>query len=146
MLRSLYSGDTYFRELDQVPRRQAYCRDHGDTNKGDSPGIDFNRQEVNTLDTEVRNKQTQYSQAQNSYLTLQKKQQYDTTLLLIILKLRGNLSQKSLSGVVRRENVVLDSEYLETIFLAVPGYFSHGSIIDLIIETRTNHSTQNTKH
>jgi len=33
---------------------------------------------------------------------------------------RGNLSQKSLSGIVKREDVVLDSEYLETIFIAVP--------------------------
>jgi len=52
------------------------------------------------------------------------------TLFLIILNWRGNLSQKSLSGVVRRENVVLDSEYLETIFIAVPRYFSHESSID----------------
>jgi len=52
------------------------------------------------------------------------------TPFLIILNWRGNLSQKSLSGVVRRENVVLDSEYLETIFIAVPRYFSHESSID----------------
>jgi V-type H+-transporting ATPase subunit C len=63
--------------------------------------------EVNVLDNEVRTKQTQYSQAQNSYLQLQKKQ-------------TGNLSQKSLSGIVKHEDVVLDSEYLETIFIAVP--------------------------
>src|SRR5579862_3705833 len=36
------------------------------------------------------------------------------------LTYRGNLSQKSLSGIVKREDVVLDSEYLETIFIAVP--------------------------
>jgi V-type H+-transporting ATPase subunit C len=32
------------------------------------------------------------------------------------------LSQKSLSGIVKRENVILDSEYLETIVIAVPRY------------------------
>ena len=31
-------------------------------------------EEVNTLDNEVRTKQTQYSQAQSSYLQLQKRQ------------------------------------------------------------------------
>lgn len=41
---------------------------------------------------------------------------------MMILMSRGNLSQKSLSGIVKRENVVLDSEYLETIFIAVPQY------------------------
>ena len=39
------------------------------------------------------------------------------------LIVRGNLSQKSLSGIVKREDVVLDSEYLETVFVAVPRYY-----------------------
>ena len=30
----------YFREFDQVPRRQAYCRDHGDTNKGTAASLE----------------------------------------------------------------------------------------------------------
>lgn len=33
---------------------------------------------------------------------------------------RGNLSTKSLVGVVNKEDVVVDSEYLETLFVAVP--------------------------
>jgi len=38
------------------------------------------------------------------------------------LTVRGNLSQKSLAGIVKRDDVVMDSEYLETIFIAVPRF------------------------
>jgi len=37
-----------------------------------------------------------------------------------MLMYSGNLSQKSLLGVVSKEDVVEDSEYLETLLVAVP--------------------------
>jgi len=54
------------------------------------------------------------------------KRNNSTPILCGSLIIRGNLSQKSLSGVVKREHVVLDSEYLETIFIAIPRFFPPG--------------------
>lgn len=42
--------------------------------------------------------------------------------LLPTLNDRGNLSTKSLVGIVSKEDVVVDSEYLETLLVAVPKY------------------------
>jgi len=35
---------------------------------------------------------------------------------------RGNLSVKSLVEVVKKEDIIQDSEYMETLFVAVPKY------------------------
>lgn len=40
--------------------------------------------------------------------------------VLIHPPLSGNLSTRSLVGVVKKEDVVQDSEYLETLIVAVP--------------------------
>ena len=39
---------------------------------------------------------------------------------LVVIIGSGNLSTKSLVGIVSKEHVVVDSEYLETLFVAVP--------------------------
>lgn len=36
------------------------------------------------------------------------------------LRYRGNLSTRSLVGIVKKEDIVQDSEYLETLIVAVP--------------------------
>jgi len=41
---------------------------------------------------------------------------------------RGNLSTKSLVGIVSKEDVVVDSEYLETLLVAVPKYVGPASL------------------
>jgi hypothetical protein len=43
-----------------------------------------------------------------------------TAAILNLVPFRGNLSTRSLVGVVKKEDVVQDSEYLETLIVAVP--------------------------
>lgn len=38
------------------------------------------------------------------------------------VKHSGNLSTRSLVGIVKKEDIVQDSEYLETLIVAVPKY------------------------
>lgn len=64
-------------------------------------------QEVSGVDAMIRNKMAAYQQTRGSLVGVERKQQ-------------GNLSVKSLSGVVRKENFITDSEYLQTVLVAVP--------------------------
>ncbi|KAJ8659640.1 hypothetical protein O0I10_004619 [Lichtheimia ornata] len=64
-------------------------------------------QEVTSIDTVMKNKMNAYSQNRNALQSLQRKQ-------------TGNLSVKSLNGIVKKEQCVLNSEYLTTLFVAVP--------------------------
>ncbi|CDH57927.1 atpase v1 complex subunit c [Lichtheimia corymbifera JMRC:FSU:9682] len=64
-------------------------------------------QEVSSIDTVMKNKMNAYSQNRNALQSLQRKQ-------------TGNLSVKSLNGIVKKEQCVLNSEYLTTLFVAVP--------------------------
>lgn len=69
--------------------------------------IESLQKELIALDSDVRNKITQYNQVKTNLSTLQRKQ-------------TGNLSTKSLTPVVDPSLLVRDSEYLETVLVVVP--------------------------
>ncbi len=46
---------------------------------------------------------------------------------------RGNLSVRSLIGVVNKKDVVQDSEYLETLMVAVPKYVTFFRLSTLLL-------------
>ncbi|KAI8139426.1 hypothetical protein BJV82DRAFT_672704 [Fennellomyces sp. T-0311] len=64
-------------------------------------------QEVTSIDNVMKTKLNSYTQSKNNLQGLQRKE-------------TGNLSVKNLNGIVRKENCVLNSEYLTTLFVAVP--------------------------
>ncbi|KAI9248898.1 hypothetical protein BDA99DRAFT_524784 [Phascolomyces articulosus] len=64
-------------------------------------------QEVTSIDNVMKTKLNAYTQSKNTLTTLQRKE-------------TGNLSVKNLNGIVRKEHCVLNSEYLTTLFVAVP--------------------------
>ncbi|CAO3649301.1 unnamed protein product [Cunninghamella blakesleeana] len=64
-------------------------------------------QEVNAIDNIMKNKLNTYTQNKNALQALQRKQ-------------TGNLSVKSLNGIVKKQHCVLNSEYLTTLIVAVP--------------------------
>lgn len=63
--------------------------------------------EMNTIESSQKQKSQSYNLAKGSLNNLQRKRQ-------------GNLSQKSLIGVVQKKDIVEGSEFLETLFVAVP--------------------------
>ncbi|ODQ50453.1 vacuolar ATP synthase subunit C [Saitoella complicata NRRL Y-17804] len=63
--------------------------------------------EMTSLDIDLRTKYSQYQQAKGNLLTIQRKQ-------------TGNLSTRSLEGLVHKDDLVLESEYMETLLVAVP--------------------------
>ncbi|KAI8070808.1 hypothetical protein BC940DRAFT_339841 [Gongronella butleri] len=64
-------------------------------------------QEVNAIDNIMKTKLNTYTQTRNSLQALQRKQ-------------NGNLSVRSLNGIVKKQHCVLNSEYLTTVIVAVP--------------------------
>ncbi|KAJ3136534.1 hypothetical protein HK100_001677 [Physocladia obscura] len=68
---------------------------------------DLVSQEVNSIETLMKNKMQSYSTIKTSLAGMQRKQ-------------TGNLSVRSLNDVVKKEYFVLDSEYLVTVLVAVP--------------------------
>ncbi|KAJ8656400.1 hypothetical protein O0I10_007968 [Lichtheimia ornata] len=64
-------------------------------------------QEMNSMDNLIKNKLNVYTQNRNTLQTLHRKQ-------------TGNYSVRNLNGVVKKEHCVLNSEYLTTLFVAVP--------------------------
>ncbi|KAI9494320.1 hypothetical protein BDB00DRAFT_818708 [Zychaea mexicana] len=64
-------------------------------------------QEVTSIDNVMKSKLNSYTQSKNSLQALQRKE-------------TGNLSAKNLNGIVKKEHCVLNSEYLVTLFVAVP--------------------------
>ncbi|KAJ3070092.1 hypothetical protein HDU98_006854 [Podochytrium sp. JEL0797] len=64
-------------------------------------------QEVNSIETLMKNKMQSYSTIKTSLSGMQRKQ-------------TGNLSVRSVNDVVKKEYFVLDSEYLVTVLVAVP--------------------------
>ncbi|KAL1406367.1 Vacuolar ATP synthase subunit C [Vanrija albida] len=64
-------------------------------------------QEMGTVETSQKQKSQQYQLAKGALTNLQRKQQ-------------GNLSTRSLLDVVKKEHLVENSEYLETLLVAVP--------------------------
>ncbi|KAI9304532.1 hypothetical protein BJ944DRAFT_202551 [Cunninghamella echinulata] len=64
-------------------------------------------QEVNAIDNIMKTKLNTYTQNKNALQALQRKQ-------------TGNLSVKSLNGIVKKQHCVLNSEYLTTLIVAVP--------------------------
>ncbi|TXT12884.1 hypothetical protein VHUM_01285 [Vanrija humicola] len=69
--------------------------------------IDALVQEMGTVETSQKQKSQQYQLAKGALTNLQRKQQ-------------GNLSTRSLLDVVKKEHLVENSEYLETLLVAVP--------------------------
>ncbi|KAK2750332.1 Vacuolar ATP synthase subunit C [Myotisia sp. PD_48] len=69
--------------------------------------LDLLQTEITSIDNDVRAKFTQYNGVKSNLNALQRKQ-------------TGNLSTKSLAGVVDPRQLVQDSEYLETHLVAVP--------------------------
>ncbi|KAI9336087.1 ATPase, V1 complex, subunit C [Obelidium mucronatum] len=68
---------------------------------------DLITQEVNSIETLMKNKMQSYSTVKTSLSGMQRKQ-------------TGNLSIRSVNDVVKKEHFVLDSEYLITVLVAVP--------------------------
>ncbi|KAI8384153.1 hypothetical protein BD560DRAFT_322349 [Blakeslea trispora] len=64
-------------------------------------------QEVTAIDNVMKNKLNMYTQNKNALMTLQRKQ-------------TGNLSVRSLNGIVKKQHCVLNSEFLTTLIIAVP--------------------------
>lgn len=69
--------------------------------------VELLSKEIFGLDTDARNQFQQYGAAKSNLSAVDRRQ-------------TGNLSVKSLHDVVKRENFVLDSEYLTTVLVAVP--------------------------
>ncbi|KAI7852920.1 ATPase, V1 complex, subunit C, partial [Circinella umbellata] len=65
------------------------------------------QQEMTAMDNLIKTKLNTYTQNKNALQTLQRKQ-------------TGNLSVKNLNGIIKKEHCVLNSEYLTTLFVAVP--------------------------
>ncbi|CAG8463330.1 289_t:CDS:10 [Funneliformis caledonium] len=63
--------------------------------------------EVTRIDTMMKAKSTHYSQVRSNLQALERKQ-------------TGNLAVRNVADVVKKEHFVLDSEYLETLVVAVP--------------------------
>ncbi|KAG0735567.1 hypothetical protein G6F57_005313 [Rhizopus arrhizus] len=64
-------------------------------------------QEVTAVDNIMKSKLNAYTQTKNALQTLQRKQ-------------TGNLSVRSLNGIVKKQHCVLNSEFLTTLIIAVP--------------------------
>lgn len=69
--------------------------------------IEALHKEVVSLDNDLKSKYTQYQAAKSNLIALERKQ-------------TGNLSTKSLYGIVTKDDFVQGSEYLETLLVAVP--------------------------
>jgi V-type H+-transporting ATPase subunit C len=59
------------------------------------------------LDGDLKGQYAQYNSLKTSLASVQRKQ-------------TGNLSQKSLSDIVSKDDFIWDSEYLQTVLVAVP--------------------------
>ncbi|KAJ3718281.1 hypothetical protein C8R42DRAFT_711290 [Lentinula raphanica] len=75
--------------------------------KGLRDMVDTLSKEMTSIDNAMRAKLTNYNLVKGSLVQMQRKK-------------TGNLSVRSLADVVSRENFVQDSEYLETLLVAVP--------------------------
>ena len=63
--------------------------------------------EVNSIDTLMKAKMTAYSQVKGQLQSLLRKQS-------------GNVAVRSLNDIVKKENFLLESEYMMTVLVAVP--------------------------
>ncbi|KAI8813762.1 hypothetical protein BJ742DRAFT_746656 [Cladochytrium replicatum] len=68
---------------------------------------DMITQEVNSIDALTKNKMQNYGQVRTQLQAMQRKQ-------------TGNLAVRSLNDIVKKEHLVLDSEYLTTLLVAIP--------------------------
>ncbi|KAJ1951798.1 Vacuolar ATP synthase subunit C [Linderina pennispora] len=69
--------------------------------------VDQIAEDMGAIDAALKTKLTQYNAIKNSLATVKRKQ-------------TGNLSVKALGGIVRREHCLVGSDYLQTVFVAVP--------------------------
>lgn len=69
--------------------------------------VDQIAEDMGSADTSLKSKLTQYNAIKNSLASVKRKQ-------------TGNLSVKSLNDIVKREDCIMDSDYLQTVFVAVP--------------------------
>ncbi|KAH9947644.1 ATPase V1 complex subunit C [Amylocystis lapponica] len=72
--------------------------------------LDVLNKEMTSIDNVMKNKLNNYNLAKGSLVQMQRKK-------------TGNLSVRSLADVVKKENFIPDSEYMETLLVAVPKNF-----------------------
>jgi V-type H+-transporting ATPase subunit C len=79
---------------------------------------------MTSIDNAMKAKLTNYNLVKGSLVQMQRKKTCVPTSLMpgwhILTTSRGNLSLRSLVDVVSRDDFVQDSEYLETLMVAVP--------------------------
>lgn len=80
---------------------------------------------MNSIDNVMKAKLNSYNLAKGSLTQLQRKKTWvncflDMISVVLILTFRGNLSVRSLADIVRKEDFIQDSEYMETLLVAVP--------------------------
>ncbi|KAJ1960514.1 Vacuolar ATP synthase subunit C [Dipsacomyces acuminosporus] len=95
--------------------------------------------EMSTIDSSLKTKITQYNAIKNSLATVKRKQ-------------IGNLSVRSLNGVVSREHCLTDSEYLQTAFVAVPNNLtkdwnnSYERLTDMVVPRSTKKIAEDSEY
>lgn len=70
--------------------------------------IDLFGKESASLDDDLRSKFSQYNQVKTTLTTFERRQ-------------TGNLSQRNLNDIVSQDSVVSGSDYMDTLFIAIPG-------------------------
>ena len=73
---------------------------------------------MTSIDSIQKQKLQSYNQAKGGLTGLQRKRTWVVTMAKLTRS--GNLSQRSLIEIVKKEDLVLDSEFLETLLVAVP--------------------------
>ena len=77
-----------------------------------------------SIDNALKSKLTNYNLVKGSLTQMQRRKKYklcsSSDPVLIIGVCSGNLSVRSLTDIVTQDDFILDSEYLETILVAVP--------------------------
>jgi len=99
------------------------------------PRTEAAQQEMQSLDNVMKTKLNNYNLAKGSLVQLQRKKtcvlpSCNSTAILrhsyICLSYRGNLSVRALAEIVKAEDFLADSEYMETVLVAVPKCVTSG--------------------
>lgn len=81
-------------------------------------------QEMSSIDNVMKSKLNTYNLAKGSLLQMQRKRTWALHLVSLVsfnaYHCRGNLSVRSLADIVTKDHIVQDSEYIDSIILAVP--------------------------
>lgn len=82
---------------------------------------------MNSIDNSMKTKLNNYNLVKGSLVQMQRKKLFAISLPSLLAAdptSSGNLSVRSLNDVVTKDDVIQDSEYLETILVAVSKYAS----------------------